>query len=227
MKKELLTEYGNQKHFTLIELLVVIAIIAILASMLLPALGKARQRAYKISCASNLTQMSKAHFMYIGDWEGYLPYCDTGSYDPKIMWFGKLNTYLNNEDIFTACQKILSPSGSSTTYYTYSNIGYGGTIGIINMAGTPNKNIQLKSPSRKIVYGDSQPIYKDSVMRGYQLHRSVGLCGFPDFRHSNSANFMFGDGHVSTGKNTTDGIKLLYWASFYMNGDNDRFLINF
>ena len=65
--------WTNIQAFTLIELLVVIAIIAILAALLLPALGKAKQRAQTASCQNNLKQLQLSYGMYGDDNHDYLP----------------------------------------------------------------------------------------------------------------------------------------------------------
>ena len=70
---------SNLRKFSLIELLVVVAIIGILSSLLLPSLGKAREKAKVAVCTNHLKQIAVANALYLDDSDGYFPAADAGT----------------------------------------------------------------------------------------------------------------------------------------------------
>jgi prepilin-type N-terminal cleavage/methylation domain-containing protein/prepilin-type processing-associated H-X9-DG protein len=202
--------HSNHFGFTLIELLVVIAIIALLLSILMPSLRKARAIAARVGCAHQLKQIYLAMDIYLSSNDNTYPCAqDPVSTDPVYwLWMGRgwrsfVEPYIgvpidvNNPSILFCPQDQDAKEKYESTSYSYSMAFYHSpeqiddmnsptdTYGLNSPPFIPQRSMSVAKPSSKILigewYSNHSPIDEDSGWWCWE----------------GSRNYLFADGHTS------------------------------
>ncbi len=197
------------KYFTLIELLVVIAIIAILASLLLPAIKNARESTFSISCYNSLKQYGIATNSYMQDWEHRCP--NTVGFPNELYEHFNCKSPDDFKRKYARCPGDLKTETRKKLSYTSwpgKGLSYGGNGQFMTYYdGTFNFNVRTalrtKRPDKIFIFGDNMKQGASDSYRCWGANGSTDIASGSSFcfRHGLKQNVVFLDGHTGKIKN--------------------------
>ena len=229
--KSLANGQSKVAYFTLIELLVVIAIIAILASMLLPALQKARESGKATTCKNNMKTAALAIRMYADSFNDHALPLHTGKsglYDPYsgklwMVFLKELGIVYNDSKLTggSKMSKYMCPNvplslytNSDMAFYSWAfntKLGLGVPQSIaawnslIKMGSIKRPSLTLYMAETKNSPTNENPNSFKYAYNLYNVNPNATSAAWFDYRHNGMFNLIYFDGHVSN--RTADGIK--------------------
>ncbi|OGV38042.1 MAG: hypothetical protein A2020_09880 [Lentisphaerae bacterium GWF2_45_14] len=220
-------EKSGKIAFTLIELLMVISIIALLASILFPALNKAKAKVREISCSSNLRQVGVAISSYLSDNNLWLPGAKEAVWENPYTqsWTCKIWPYMYNTAL-SADNDFEAKTGRDNNVFTCPATRISNLETILYPGPTGNSNkisygLNTGPRDSYISYSETLPTYFPNATKPAQWAMVVESSYYPGCKqlyfglyglipHQKFMNSLYGDGHVAN----------IYWSKISHDGLN-------
>lgn len=233
----------TELRFTLLELLIVIAIIAILASLLLPGLGKSKDLVRMTACSNNLRQTGSAFNLYNNDYNEHYPQYSYGTYaSGGGSWItrlvrtcgyipGKVFVCPKRNSSYPEMykwQSALSYPVTDTVFWSYPDYGYNYTnFGMKSGDYSCSAKVNMvRRPSGTLIVTESARGGNRTQGGSYiEPYASNGFCPWPT--HNGICNVLWADGHIygvkgGSGANEASAMSLRYGSGAIAGGYNSR-----